>query len=71
VKAKPNLFPVALQNQETPASLNNKNVTGDTIFSISVLISQGKQLERRFWKQLKRRRSGANTVLSSPPKVAA
>lgn len=31
----------------------------------------GKQMERRFWKQLKRRRSGANTVLSSPPKVAA
>ncbi|XP_033610256.1 uncharacterized protein LOC111871707 isoform X3 [Cryptotermes secundus] len=31
----------------------------------------GKQLERRFWKQLKRRRSGANALLSSPPKVAA
>jgi len=27
-------------------------------------------MERRFWKQLKRRRSGANAVISSP-QVAA
>jgi len=31
---------------------------------------QGKHMERRFWKQLKRRRSGANAVISSP-QVAA
>lgn len=71
MEAKPNPFPVAIQNQETPASPNHKNVEGDTIFSFSVFTLQGKQLERRFWKQLKRRRSGANALLSSPPKVAA
>ncbi|XP_069696401.1 uncharacterized protein PsGEF [Periplaneta americana] len=31
----------------------------------------GKQLERRFWKQLKRRRSGSNAVISSSTQVAA
>jgi hypothetical protein len=70
VEAKSNLFAVACKNQETRSWLNNKNV-GQSTFSCLVLILQDKQLDRRFWKQLKRRRSGANAVLSPPPGVAA
>jgi len=57
---------LTFQNQETPTSPTN-----DMFFPFIFLVSQGKQLERRFWKQLKRRRNGANAIISSPPQVAA